>query len=237
MRSVLLAFAILFGFVHSVTADVIVSPANQYFSNFTSLTSGFNVSNLINQTGFTNTPPFQSGVTIYETAIAETHRGDLANASLENEAFGGRFPTFGGQLAPGSIRLDLGESLGLTGIAIWNVGDSRFPSSPSSAMREFRLRVSDDSSFSTAQQVTFANNSITETASEFSPSGSTPSTPGENFDFDATYFGRFVELRIFNSHALNDTVFVGEVAFSAIPEPQSLLGVVALGLALIRRRR
>ena len=238
MRVLLFCLSFLFLISgETLKADVIVSPNSQYFNNFRSLSSGFNLNNLVNNSGFVNSNPFESGVTNYDVALTEQHRADLGVAGIENDAFGARFPLIGSTLAPGSIRLDLGQSYDLTGVAIWNVGDSRFPSSASSAMQDFRLRVSDDSTFAIAEQVTFANNSITETATEFTPTAQNPTTSGENFDFASTYTGRYVELRIFNSHALNDTVFVGEIAFSAIPEPGGFALALLLASGFFRRRR
>ncbi|MEM9663071.1 MAG: hypothetical protein AAF937_12270 [Planctomycetota bacterium] len=191
--------------VSSAHADVITSPA-AILANTAGSFSSTQVEDAFNGSGLT--PTFESGVTDFDDYLA-------LNPLHTNLFEGAEWFSRG----PGSVDLDLGATLLITRLAIWNEeGDN--------GVGDLRVSVASDSSFS----------DLTEIGS-FAPASNPVGLeyPAEVLDVTDT-LGRFVRLEFVSADF--DNFGLGEIAFATqIPAPSSALTLAALGIGITRRRR
>lgn len=200
-------------------AGVIVG-ASSYSTDMGSLSASYTIANAFNQSRLSAT--YTSGTTDFDTFVASTTSNNQASPAGIFQA--------ASNVKSGDIQVDLGTSMWIDKIALWNAANA--------------------SSFRVTQLAVYAATSMSDTVGtllgSFSPTGggSTPTAAqAQVFDFTATDV-RY--LRIHVANAGGPQVVFNELAFdkttapaAAVPEPSSLacLAVAGLGMAFTSRRR
>jgi hypothetical protein len=206
---------------HSASATIIHS--GTVLNASPSACCGLVAQRLVDQSGLST--GYTSGVTDFDAYLA-------LNPTATGTSTDPNFPAGYFALAGAFVDIDLGASLHLTRLAMWNDHDSQ-------AVNAFHLLVADNIGFAGAVSLgsfnaLYGNNNNTHLDYSIG-------APHQVFDLnDAT--GRYVRL-VFDTAHLGSLINVGEVAFGvdavSVPEPGTLalfgFGLAALGFA--RRRR
>lgn len=197
-------------------AGLIIAPVSvsTNMGRFGNVGNGYRIDNIINGSGLSS--PFVSGVTDFSTYIASnpTHLGSVA-ANVWASQTGTN---------TGHVDFDLGGQKTIAAFALWNAAQNSI-----SRVATFNLLASADATFTnTINLGSFATNT----------SGFSGAVQAQVFTFSATD-AAFVRMQITSTAAPggNNVASMGEVAFSAVPEPSSAM-LVGSGilLALVRRR-
>lgn len=166
---------------------------------------------LINQSGLTNT--YTSGVTDFDAFTAATNHNSTA----------GRFRSRAGVTLPGVITFDLGSTLMIDRLSLWNAALG------GEEIKDFNLFADGDSDFSNGGLTSLGSFTANQTGADVA----------QIFNFSSISSTRFVHMEIVSGY--DDPlarVGAGEVAFSSVvPEPVSAgLLLVGAGCLSVRRR-
>ena len=208
----------------AASAAVIVQPSSASTAMLQShpLEQAIDQSGLLDQPG-TSPISYTSGVTDFDAFVASAF-ADNANANI----FGSVSPL------PGVLTFDLGSAWLVDRMALWGTYDGG-----DKDMKDFNLFADTDADFDNGGTTSLGSFTAIDVIYSFHPVARTPS---QIFTFTtgpiSAQFIHIEALTNFTNPAA-DGLFVGEVAFSAVPEPATLSVLVPLlgGLALVRRRR
>lgn len=141
--------------------------------------------------------------------------------------------------------LDLGGATSnLSNMYLWNVQENAPGNQAGRGMADFNIW------YSNAPSVTPPATSATVTTYDFTsggwtqlggtqnlPAGTGIGDAGAAFDVSGASGAQFIGIEMLTNHGAGDRTGFGEVAFTTIPEPSSILLALAGGLGLLRRRR